>query len=656
MVRQGCTALCSGPRRMPKPRTAGRNLQQLPSGFFGLHIHGAVNPPHRQSFFEVQPFITAKVMQGEQCLARGATRTVSRDGCNWDEMICLPSPSGSSSSDTDVLPEHWDPSVVVVQLEVWISNGTARGPAAFNHILLSELIDQNHMYVIMWGTNDSPVFSNEAPHFPTKIELSVHKPSVPAAWPAPDPVRSFPRHIFMMTRGTRGDVQPFVALARGLAELHGYLVTICTELRWKSFVLSNSKTTNGKIMFRPSGGDTEKYMGTHLARWATQHTSEIVQISMMAASEAFFFESTTVFLDHVMTFEEQGQYQPVDLIVYGFTVAGIALTVGEYCKKPICGFILQPSCIPSKSKDWSAVVSIETHQFVPVMDQMEQAITSHAALGTLKKIFESNPFQEWNLTTIRKVLKLPPVNTWATLKELESPIVIPIHPNTFDKPSDWWSGIQMTDFIFLRSPSPASGAAFDFAEPLKSFIDEAHQRGSKLCVVSFSSMRVNRRITLKVCSRMAEFCKFNASIIYVGKKFDDAIPQDVLSKAEELTRAKRFLELEQAPFDQLFKVMDCFVVHGGLGTTVEALRLNKPVAVTGPLLMDQRFWGGVVHHKGVGPEAQHIDVFKHQDHCVAFIDNALDPLDPCGWQKNARNLDFGADGADGVQVNADYIS
>ena len=29
----------------------------------------------------------------------------------------------------------------------------------------------------------------------------------------------------MMTRGTRGDVQPFVALARGLAQRLGWLVT-----------------------------------------------------------------------------------------------------------------------------------------------------------------------------------------------------------------------------------------------------------------------------------------------------------------------------------------------------------------------------------------------------------------------------------------------
>ena len=52
----------------------------------------------------------------------------------------------------------------------------------------------------------------------------------------------------------------------------------------------------------------------------------------------------------------------------------------------------------------------------------------------------------------------------------------------------------------------------------------------------------------------------------------------------------------------LRRQMDAFVVHGGLGTTVEALRMRKPTAVTGILLMDQRFWGLVCHEKGCGPK------------------------------------------------------
>ena len=51
-----------------------------------------------------------------------------------------------------------------------------------------------------------------------------YDPTEPEYWmqlpPETEPVEaapSYPRHAFLMTRGTRGDVQPFVALARGPA-------------------------------------------------------------------------------------------------------------------------------------------------------------------------------------------------------------------------------------------------------------------------------------------------------------------------------------------------------------------------------------------------------------------------------------------------------
>lgn len=50
----------------------------------------------------------------------------------------------------------------------------------------------------------------------------------------------YPKHAMLVTRGTQGDVQPFVALARGLAELNGWLVTIVTENPFRDFVEANS--------------------------------------------------------------------------------------------------------------------------------------------------------------------------------------------------------------------------------------------------------------------------------------------------------------------------------------------------------------------------------------------------------------------------------
>ena len=80
---------------------------------------------------------------------------------------------------------------------------------------------------------------------------------------------SYPRHAFLMTRGTRGDVQPFVALARGLCSERGWLVTICTEARWKAWVLAQcADITAGAVRFLCSGGDTQRQTETWVSKEA----------------------------------------------------------------------------------------------------------------------------------------------------------------------------------------------------------------------------------------------------------------------------------------------------------------------------------------------------------------------------------------------------
>ena len=84
---------------------------------------------------------------------------------------------------------------------------------------------------------------------------------LPAAWPQPEEahydMEVYQKHVLMMTRGTRGDVQPFVALARGMAEQLGWMVTIQTELAFRDFVLGKTRgLKRGVVRFAPSGGPT----------------------------------------------------------------------------------------------------------------------------------------------------------------------------------------------------------------------------------------------------------------------------------------------------------------------------------------------------------------------------------------------------------------
>merc|ERR1719362_231684 len=172
--------------------------------------------------------------------------------------------------------------------------------------------------------------------------------------------------------------------------------------------------------------------------------------------------------------------------------------------------------------------------------------------------------------------------------------------------------------------------------------------------MTFSSMPVARTTVVDILVKMVEGCSFNLRMIYVGKRQPDELPSSLSAQAEELVAAGKMLELERAPFGQLFREMDIFVVHGGLGTTVEALRMKRPVAVTGPLLLDQRFWGSVCHEKGVGPPAVSVDLFA--EGCVAFADGALDPEDPQGWQGIAAEQDWGDTAEDGVEANVNCFA
>jgi len=227
-------------------------------------------------------------------------------------------------------------------------------------------------------------------------------------------------------------------------------------------------------------------------------------------------------------------------------------------------------------------------------------------------------------------------------------MVIPIQPGTFPRPADWPSSVCLTDFIFLKSKVQGANA---FGPDLNAFINNAKAAGRKLVVMTFSSMPVSRKQMLDCSIQMVTKSKYPLSLVYVGKKYDP-VKKTLEDQASKLVEQGLFMEMERAPFDILFHEMDAFIIHGGLGTTVEALRMHKPIAVSGVLLMDQRFWGKVCHDQGVGPPPAHIDDFDRT--CVEFVDKALAP--DSEWTANAKKKEWGEESEDGVAANVDAFA
>ena len=215
----------------------------------------------------------------------------------------------------------------------------------------------------------------------------------------------------------------------------------------------------------------------------------------------------------------------------------------------------------------------------------------------------------------------------------------------------------------LPERSRALSSLGQLAGDVTRFIEEARAAERRLVVMTFSSMPIPRAKMLARACKMIGSCIYPLSLVYalmplpahpsraldngyplimpswactyaymsrryVGKRQPDRVRRQLLRRVESFKATGRLLEVSACDFGLLFPKMDAFIVHGGLGTTVEAMRMRRPVCVTGILLFDQRFWGAVCERKGIGPPPVHIDHFIET--CAAAY------ASPWPWQPRAR--------------------
>ena len=148
--------------------------------------------------------------------------------------------------------------------------------------------------------------------------------------------------------------------------------------------------------------------------------------------------------------------------------------------------------------------------------------TSHDTLARLKQLAEASPlYSSFALPTLRREFGLHPVDTWPTLLQHDVPLVIPMRPGTFARPSDWPPRTVCTDFISLRAPDATTAAGTappQLAAEIVDFVARARRAPRRLVLMTFSSMPVPRRRMLKVCIRMTSQSRHQLSVLFVGKR------------------------------------------------------------------------------------------------------------------------------------------
>ncbi|KAL4301898.1 hypothetical protein GQ457_10G015110 [Hibiscus cannabinus] len=415
-----------------------------------------------------------------------------------------------------------------------------------------------------------------------------------------------PLQIVMLIVGTRGDVQPFVAIGKRL-QADGHRVRLATHSNFKDFVL------NAGLEFFPLGGDPKVLAGYMVKNkgFLPSAPSEI-PVQRQQMKEIIFS-----LLDACRANDPDSDVKfDVDAIIanppaYGHT------HVAEALKVPLHIFFTMP---------WTP-----TSEFPHPLSRVKQhgyrlsyhIVDSLIWLGIRDMIKELR----------RKKLKLRRAaylsGSYSSLTDV--PYGYIWSPHLVPKPKDWGPKIDVVGFCFLDL---ASG--YEPPESLVKWLKD----GDKPIYIGFGSLPVQEP------ERMTQI---------IVQALEKTRQRGIINKGwgglGNLAEPPDFVYLlDNCPHDWLFLQCSAVVHHGGAGTTAAGLKAACPTTIV-PFFGDQPFWGERVHARGVGPAPIPIEEFS-LDKLVDAINFMLDPQ----VKKRAVDLANAMEGEDGVAgaVNAFY--
>jgi UDP:flavonoid glycosyltransferase YjiC (YdhE family) len=346
--------------------------------------------------------------------------------------------------------------------------------------------------------------------------------------------------IIIPTIGTRGDVQPYIALALGLQNA-GHSVSIASHPTMRGLVESYGVT------FAPIGPDIDIGHETAVIRGRSPNWM-IGFLRVMKFSFAMLEEAHADLLELC---------RAVDLVIVSHTAAGSI--EADKLGLPTVSVTLMPQAIPAND---------------PKASFIKRGFRKLAGAGM--GLVMTRP-----LNQIRKRVGVPPMGavgiTSTTLN------LIPLSPHVFPPNPLWEPRHHMTGYWFAPSPQTWTPPA-----DLLKFLEA----GEPPVVISLGAMALSGEDALEAARITLEAVR-QAGVRAIIQGWDE--PMKKLSVPGTVYHAS------PVPHDWLLERASGMVHHGGFGTTAAGLRAGIPALVI-PHIIDQFIWGQKVAELGVGPQ------------------------------------------------------
>jgi sterol 3beta-glucosyltransferase len=363
--------------------------------------------------------------------------------------------------------------------------------------------------------------------------------------------------IAVIAPGSRGDVQPYIALGNGLQQA-GHLVSLVTHTDFQELV-----ETHGLEFWPLKARVQDIAQGINLR--APLEGGNFLRILSQMSREA---------QRGALTLAKGGwaACQGMELLIAGIGGLFTGIALAEKLGVPL----LQAYYIPFTPTEAYPSFLFPRLPFGP------RAVWNRLSYHLVQQMMWQG-FRVADKLARREVLDLPPAPFWGPYgaKCLQgTPILYGYSPAVIPRPADWPERVHVTGYWFLEEAD-----AWTPPDALAEFL----AAGPPPVYVGFGSMGSQKpeetaRLIVQALARAGL-----RGILHTGWGGLQGVdlPQTVLM-------------VDAVPFSWLFPQVAAVVHHGGAGTTSAGLSAGVPSVVV-PFFGDQPFWGRKVAELGVGP-------------------------------------------------------
>ncbi|KAL8925174.1 MAG: hypothetical protein Q9208_003679 [Pyrenodesmia sp. 3 TL-2023] len=364
--------------------------------------------------------------------------------------------------------------------------------------------------------------------------------------------------ITCLTIGSRGDVQPYIALCKGLLK-EGHRPKIATHREFEPWVRKHG------IDFAPVEGDPAELMRI------------CVENGMFTYS--FLREASLKFrgwIDELLSSAWSACQESDILIESPSAMAGIH--IAEALGVPYFRAFTMPW---TRTRAYPHAFAVPDHKMGGAYNYITYVMFDNVFWKAI-----AGQVNRWRKTE----LGLRSTNL-DKLQPNKVPFLYNFSPSVVVPPLDYSDWIRVTGYWFLDEAS-------DWIPPedLSNFIKRARADGKKIVYIGFGSIVVSDPAALTQ-TVVESVLKADVRCI-LSKGWSDRLGAHDASKPE-VPLPPEILQIKSAPHDWLFKQIDAAAHHGGAGTTGASLRAGVPTIVK-PFFGDQFFFGSRLEDLGVG--------------------------------------------------------